>query len=308
MSKSSKTEDPNTTSNSTDEATQPNASCTAACTITSETVATQPTNRARTRIGAGEEVNLIVSPGPATWTATPSDLIEIPANVAVNASTTIRVKALDKVGNVTITAKAGTCECSIILTIVLPAEIRMRRLPGSSIFHVKGLPSCGFFGQPYILPNDVNFYNVSIRELDDQFTATGPFTFVNGIYHGRYPPPDRASNWIQLALYEDGVGSLISQGYDRVTHAGEHNSPNTINTNPPPPFHPGEISTPIRWQWTIDHSISGMEHNFPAIRQGAISDGDGTCTISKGGVTVTSRVNDETSGINPITRQLDPNF
>lgn len=307
MSKSSNVEDPNKTTNPTDDVSQPNASCSAACTITSETVKEKPINRARTRIGAGELVMLTVSPESATWTATPNSLIKFIGD-ANKASNSITIQALDKAGDVTITAKSGTCECSIMLTIVLPAEIRMRRLPGSSIFHIKGLPSCGFFGQAYILPNDVNFYNVSIRELDDQFTATGPFTFVNGVYHGHYPPPNNASDWVRLDLYEEGVGSFISQGYDSVSGAGEANSPNTINTNPPPPFHSGEISTPIRWQWTINRFISGMEHNFPEIQQRAISDGDGTCTISKGGVTVTSRVNDKTSGFNPTTHQLDPNF
>ncbi len=38
--------------------------------ITSETVATSPTNRARVRVGVGEEVKLTVTPAPATWAIT----------------------------------------------------------------------------------------------------------------------------------------------------------------------------------------------------------------------------------------------
>jgi len=294
MSKSSNAEDPNKTSNPTDEATQPNASCPNACTITSQTVTTLPNNRARTRIGVGEEVNLTVNPGPATWTATPSGLIELPPNAGTDKSTTIKIKALDKAGDVTITAKKDTCECSIEFEIITPARFIMTRSPGTNLIHNHGYPDCGWYGRPYIQPTEVNFYNIYIRERDSQATGTGAYVVLNGHWHGKYDPSDLAngtSKWFILdrtqysSTYGSGLNPVI---YDTI-FASIGNNAGTA-----PPFIASFLTMPITWEWSLENTGNNV-YRFPNETQSHEIFRDGRCTTSKAGHSETTMYTDATS-------------
>jgi hypothetical protein len=104
---------PNSGPNPGGSATSPTQSCatpSGSCTITSLTIATSPLNRARTKIGVGEEVELTVNPGPATWAITSGSGTLNPSS---GSNTKVTFTAGDTAGSVTITATGSGCSCMI---------------------------------------------------------------------------------------------------------------------------------------------------------------------------------------------------
>jgi hypothetical protein len=95
-------------------------------TITSQTVATSPANRARTRIAVGEEVELTVSPDPATWAITGGTGTLTPNSGSV---AKVTFTADDAAGSVTIKATAPSGDASITFTVVAPSGWTMVRKP-----------------------------------------------------------------------------------------------------------------------------------------------------------------------------------
>jgi type VI secretion system secreted protein VgrG len=241
--------------------------------ITSQTVATSPANRARTRIGVGEEVTLTVTPGPATWAITSGGGTLSPAGN----QTTTTFTAADKTETVVITATGATGTASITFSVTEPTSWTQKRQPGTNVGHWKvGRPQCGWKGLQYAHPNDVNFYRVEWREMDSQFVANGSYMPFNGDYHGRYPPPDRGSPWFPLTHHTDADGST-------------DNAPDNVNTGDTgpaatgaaPPFNPGYGYFPITQQWRVGGT--GAIHTFPVVLQEAEVFADGRCESRKGG-------------------------
>lgn len=255
------------------------------CTITSQTVATSPANRARTRIGVGEEVELTVSPGPATWAITSGTGTLSPSS---GSHSKVTYTAGDTAGIVIMTATGAGCSCTITFTIVEPSSWTMKRKPGSNLKHTHGRPDCGWLASAEIHPNDVNFYRVQIREKDSLSVATGSYNpSHNGKYHGNYPPPDRVSPWVPLISHSETDGSAM--GATDTVYSGY---PSTTATGTAPPFNVGTYYWPITWQWKVG---TGAVHNFPSVRQEHEIFANGKCESRKGGHTESSMYNDATS-------------
>jgi hypothetical protein len=153
------------------------------CAITSETFATVPANGGRLKIGAGEDVLLTVSRGPATWRLQGDGII------SPTSGTTVVSRASDTPGPVTITAQGAGCSCSITFTVVQPASVTIDQYAGTWVRHTQGAPDCGFLGQPYVHPGDVSFYNVKVRELNSAAVCDGYYkTFQEAVRrHRRFP-------------------------------------------------------------------------------------------------------------------------
>jgi type VI secretion system secreted protein VgrG len=261
-----------------------NASPGCPCTITSQTVATSPSNRTRTRIGVGEEVTLTVNPGPASWTVSGGNGTLSPSS---GSNTSITYTAGDSAGTVTITAHGPNCTCTIVFTVVEPSNWTMKRKLNTNLFHRAGIPECGWKGEAYIHPNDVNFYRVEVREKDSKGVTTGSFHPFEGIYHGNYPPPDRVSPWFPLPTHTDTDGTkadlvdTIYSGY-----------PGSASVGAVPPFHPGTLYFPMVWQWRVG---TGATKSFPQVRQEHEISADGRCESRKGGHTEHTTYNDPAS-------------
>jgi hypothetical protein len=253
------------------------------CTITSQTVATSPANRARTRIGVGEEIELTVSPGPATWEITSGT-----GKLSPKSGTKVTYTADDKAGSVTITATKPDCSCTIILTIVEPSSWTMKRQPSTNLKHTNGRPDCGWKGIMYVHPDDVNFYRVETREKDSQAVATGSYATFNGVKHGNYPPPDNASVWFAITRHSETDGSTDDAPDD--IYSGD---PGTGATGAAPPFKIGKMHFPITIQWRV--AGSGTIHDFPVIRQEHEIFDNGRCESRKGGLTEHAMHSDPTS-------------
>lgn len=244
------------------------------CTVTSQTVATSPANRARTKIGVGEEVTLTVTPGPATsWRITSGDGTVSPAS---GGSTTFT--AGDTAGSVTITATCADCTCTITFSVVEPANWTMKRQPGTNLKHTAGRPDCGWKGIAYIHPNDVNFYRVETREKDSKYVGTGSYASYNGDYHGNYDPPERASDWFPLTRHSEADGST-----DDTPDSIYTGLPSAAQTGNAPPFKVGAGHFPITWQWRVVGKAK--IHDFPTVRQEDEIFADGRCESRKGGHT-----------------------
>lgn len=252
------------------------------CTITSQTVATSPANRARTRIGVGEEVRLTVSPGPATWAITSGTGSLNPRR---GSHTTVTYTAGDTAGSVTITATGSGCTCTITFTVVAPSSWTMIRKPHTNLKHTNGRPDCGWLGVMDIHPNDVNFYNVETRELNSQFSGSRSYSSFTGAWH--QPASQTESAWFQITQHSASNGSRVAMNDNIYT-----GDPGSAATGTAPPFTTGTGHFPITWQWKVG---TGSAHNFPVTRQEAEIFANGRCESRKGGNTEHTMYNDPTS-------------
>ncbi len=241
------------------------------CTLSSETVATSPANRARTKIGVGEEVVVTVSPAESvTWsvagggTVSPASGTQTTFTAGERASTSV-VKA----------RRADGCECTITFTVIEPSGATIDRAPGTGIHHVHGTPSAGFRGQPFIQPDDVSFENIEIREGSVAGVGTGHFSSV----HGRVHP---VGSWVTVGSVVAGKGSRVD-GIDTIRG---------VIPGPGPPFVPGTFDWPIPWEFRV---AGGAGKAFATLTHHMSIDAAGTFTISKGGTSVTAALNDPTS-------------
>lgn len=265
-------------------AASPTQQCTS-CTITSQTIATSPSNRLRTKIGVGEEVDLTVSPAPTTWAIT-SGSGTLSPNSGSHAG--VRFTADDTAGPVTITATGPGCSCTITFNVVAPASWTMKRQPSTNLKHTNGRPDCGWKGIMYVHPNDVNFYNIETREKDSQAVATGSYSTFNGVWHGNYPLPDRVSGWFPITRH--GVTDGSTDDAPDEIYSGD---PGVGATRAAPPFTVGSMYFPITIQWRVVGST--IIHDFSVVRQEHEILATGRCESRKGAHPEHTMYNDATS-------------
>ncbi|NNE65654.1 MAG: hypothetical protein HKN33_03735 [Pyrinomonadaceae bacterium] len=262
--------------------------CHTPCKLTSETGATSPADRTRTKIGVGEEVNLTITGNPAKWEITSGDGTLSPST---GTHSSVVFTAAEKNESVTIKAKCSGCDCeeTITFNVTRPTSWKMVRMPGTNLRHNKGRPDCGWQGNMFVQPNDVNFYNVEIREKDSLSVATGSYKpSHHGKYHGNYPKPDRVSAWFALSSHTEADGSEL--GGEDTIYSGY---PNFAATGKAPPFKVGKYYWEIVMQWKVSGSTD--VHDFPTVRQEHEIFSDGKCETSKGGHSESSMYNDPTS-------------
>jgi hypothetical protein len=244
------------------------------CSITSETVNTSLPNRARTKVGVGEEVSVTFSLGAAEWTVSGG------GSMYPSSGATVTFRAGDSNATATVTATGSGCTSTITFTVVEPDSVGMVHAPGHDLRHTNGQPDCGFLGQPYLRPNDVSFEGVEIRELNSAGVGTGYYRRqgFNGAKH--QPASQDFSDWYTVRPCEPGEGSpgnCLDQIYSGYTG------------------YDAEVGTmvfPITWQFRVGALDAKSMPNF---EQRAHVDSDGRCTISKGGNTETNEMADATS-------------
>jgi OmpA family len=247
----------------------------APCKIRSMTVATSPDNRRRTRIAVGEEVDLTVTHGPATWVISSGTGKLSPSS---GSHSNVTFVADDVAGKVTITATSPGRKCTITFTVVQPDSWTMQRQPGTNLRHTAGRPDCGWKGIMYVHPNDVNFYRIETREKDSRYVGTGSYKSYNGDFHGNYPAPDHASDWFTITRHSDSDGST-----DDTPDTIYTGLPGTAITGTAPPFNVGSGYFPITMQWRVLGSPN--IHDFPVVRQEDEIFDSGRCESRKGGNT-----------------------
>jgi hypothetical protein len=144
--------------------------------IGSQTVARTPGLRTRTTIGVGEEVDLTHPTGSVMWSATAGTL-------SARTGATVRLTAPDTTQTVTVTGGGDTID----FTVLAPSGVHMDRYPGTGIRHTQTLPDSGIQTLPFLLPDNVNFYNIRYHEVDSAATASGHWTCQIGDGHDPHP-------------------------------------------------------------------------------------------------------------------------
>lgn len=204
--------------------------------------------------------------------------------------TTVTFTAGDKTKSVTITASTRTCSCSITFTIVKPRSWTQKLIPGT-VGHEAGRPHCRWKGTWFVHPNDVNFYNVQVREKDSQYVGRGSYTPFTGDWHSEnFIPDEGPDSWSRITSHTDADGSEAA--IEDVIDTGD---PGEEWTGAAPPFNVGYGYFPITMQWRVirrgvDGSIvgKGAAIDFPTtLQEDEIVDEDGLCVSSKGGTIVT---------------------
>ena len=205
----------------------------------------------------GETVNLTHPPGSTSWTTTSGQL-------SATTGVQIQFTAPDIGQSVKVTAGTST----IAFSVIPPSSVYMSRYLGTGIKHTQNRPDSGIQTRLYLLPDNVNFFNVQIREVDVPGVGTGVYSPFNGVSHSPHPATIPLNN-----IVVPSKGTQVN-GKDTV-YSGD---PMT-----PAPFAPGAIAFAIPYEYKVG---SGSFHRFATVTQTSTLASDGsTLTSSKAGAT-----------------------
>jgi len=245
----------------------------AGATITSETVMTQPANRARTRLGVGERVRLTYSLGAATW--------ELAGGGAMSSASgaTITFTAPRDSGAATLTATGSGCSASISFTIVAPDSVHMTRLHPAQAEHTQTFPDIGMLTNIYLGPDDVNFHRVEFLEGEIGCSANGVYACLNGDGHG--PNPNGLPATTRVVA---GKGTKMDAS-DHIYsgHCG----------NPWAAPQTGREHFAIPWKWRV--GSAGGWHRLTTVDHRIHCEATGRLTARKAGASAHAQVADATS-------------
>jgi hypothetical protein len=240
------------------------------CTITSQTVATQPANRARTKIGVGEEVSCTFSLGSATWSLAGG------GTLSSTSGATVTYTAGDTGGSATLTATGSGCTSTITFTIVAPSSVHMDRI--SAVQHTKLWPDVGMRTTPFVGPDDVSFYNIQYREVDVPMQGGGVYSCHIGASHDPHPATLSAS-------------TTVTAGKGTQMNASDHVYSGACAVAPANPT--GFELFPIPYEYKVG---SGSFHNFATVDQRVSCVATGALQATKA-----SAQADTTVGANTVT-------
>jgi hypothetical protein len=164
------------------------------------------------------------------------------------------------------------------MTIVEPGDARMVQKPGTNILHVNGTWSCAFLGEIFLLPTDVSFTNILMREGSVPSVASGYLASLDGQMHDSSP-------LCSVGTGDSAAGCKVNILEDKVV---------TGVLSPPPPFAEGDFLWDIPWEFSVGSSPLKV---FTTAQHHATADADGQATISKKGAGPFSRMaSDPTTG------------
>ncbi len=242
------------------------------CSISSEAMANEPPNRARTLIGVGEEVGVTFSRRTARWTTTGGTISPTEGN-------TVLFTAPDRAGVVTITAEGRGCTSTITFTVIEPSAVLQRRAPGTGIKHTHNKPDIGMMMRVYLAPDCVNFQHVETIEEEVDAVDTGCYAQIRTRTHSPSTSPDTCTSHV-----EPGLGTRV-YARDEIYSGRPSGSP---------PFAPGSRI----WNIPVKFRVrGGAWRQFTTLTQVHTLAADGTTlTCSKGGGTSPAiQVSDPTS-------------
>jgi hypothetical protein len=232
--------------------------------LISQCVATTPSNRARTNIGVGEQVNLYFNPALPTTNITwsvPAGSLSVTNNSSTNLFT-----APDNATNVTVTATIGSMPVNFYFQVFAPTGVVFVKLGEK---HTQGSLDAGFHAQCILSPTNVSFYNIEISEMNATYTGSGCFAFINGQIH---------KTWTQ-----QGAGWLTPGQNNYLNPEVDYTYVSSVPATGPGP---GTDSCPIPWNYRT-HGATNDGYNFATLTSSAIATAN-TCTKSKNGMNSTT--------------------
>lgn len=242
------------------------------CGITTQTVATHPTDRARRRIGITEKVEITVACKNGNWSVTG------PGTLDQSTGKKVTLTASDYAGRVFVTVKGSDgCESMVDFEVVEPSGVKMVRQ--YDVGHTRGQPSVELWAEIHILPDDVSFKDVLFEEGECQANLTGYFAQLNNL-----PKSTRDGYTIHPAtgtpFYGEKYGTFTD--WDSIIM-----NDNDIGT----PHSHGTFIWPIPWRYSLD-GYSWKE--FAIVEQAKIITPTGKLTVLKAGVSEAKELNDPT--------------
>lgn len=242
--------------------------------LTSETVATVPSDRKRTKFGVGEDVNVSIL--PYALQATTWELLGNPGTSTLDphGPYTRKLIAGERACQPQVKATINGKTLTRDFNVIEPTGVVIKREPGTGVRHANGFASVGFKGRPSIHPTDVSFMGIQVREGTCTGVATGCLLIKNGEVH------------------QDGIWSNVTSGSQsepsKVVYV------DTISTGDyPPPFAAGgAFSWQIPWLFKVSN---GSEKQFTTVSHEEQVDSQGGATITKGSHSETKAASDPTS-------------
>lgn len=225
--------------------------------IETQTVATQPANRARKTVGVGEEVSLTLLPpgiGMVTWNI-PSGTGQL-SHYFSNGS--IRFTAPSEGDNTTVTAAVSGSEREVEFEVIEPTDVFFENMAGSLI---GGAPPVqmyymiSYYPDVYILPDNVNFYRIEVCEGYAQ-THTDPGYFRD------YTPPHHTS-WENSPRPINSMTVVSGKGTMASWDQGDTIGGATENVRAVPP-RSGYAYWDIPWKYRV---ANGSLKEFKIVRQ-----------------------------------------
>ena len=231
--------------------------------MTSETVATQPQDQKRKKLGVGEEVNLTLKPSSLpspTWA-----LNGTPGTSALSTTTGITSK-LTAGGLACTPTTEATINGEVVkidFNVIEPATVTFSRTSTSS----QTSPSLGLLmaADIYVGPSDVNFMNITVEEGQCGAIAVDYFAYQNGLNHPASSAP------VSMTATVDATKGTKANGQDSIGGGTQG-----------PPYSPGTFTWSIPWKYTS----GGQTKQFTTINHDkslSISNSKATLTISKSG-------------------------
>ena len=180
-------------------------------------------------------------------------------------------------GAATIEAKAkggftGTYE----IEVIKPGGVIIEQEPGTGIYHVQGYAICGFKARAYLLPNDVSFKGLRVKEGYAKADISGYFSYQAGI-SDVHP----AGDWFVFGSAVPGKGTKDA-AVDIVQAVSDNHTP----------YVDGKFTWEIPWLYEGER---GAEVEFTTVNHVKEIDDTGRITISKGGTSVSADLNDPDS-------------
>ena len=171
--------------------------------------------------------------------------------------------------------KGGVIE-TYEINVVKPGGVVIEQEPGTGIYHDQGYAICGFKARAYLLPIDVSFKGLKVKEGYAKADISGYFS-----YQINKSDVHQAGDWFVFDSAVPGKGTRDA-AID-IIHAVSDNHT---------PYSDGRFSWAIPW---IYQGEGGAEVKFTIVNHVKEIDGAGKITISKGGASVSSNLNDPTS-------------
>lgn len=218
------------------------------------------TNRDRTTIGVGEEVNLSGMPTNTIWNVSTGSL-------AYTTGSNNVLTAPSNAATATVTASAGGKAVAIPFKVLEPIGYGRAQIIGTNHFSF-GTAGVAMTNAIWITPTNVSFYRVSIMEVgEDATNISGYFTLWTPLQLRH----TTADHWAVL--------NADNQFQDWAGHFSF-----------PPPWSTGSFmwNIPARWQVTG----SGVTNTMSGWNQIASIDASGTMTVQKFGRSTTRTTND----------------
>jgi hypothetical protein len=239
--------------------------------LVSQCVATTPSDRSRTNLGVGEQVNLSFNPplltnySIVTWSATAGSLLY------TNGSSTL-FTAPSNATNVTVTATIGNYPINLNYQVFAPTGYASAQIVSTNHFSV-GEAAAEMHLNVIMGPTNVSFYQVQIEEVGENATnITGYFT-----------------NFPTASLFHGTADQFVSVNTNNTLPFGDECQLGPLPA-PPPSWSAGGFTWPIPVNWKVGdngatNSIAGWSQIFSM-------DNNATITIQKFGHSVTRTTND----------------